>query len=572
MDDITLDRERISGPVDNTTPHCVLKQLLDNINLNSNVKVRYDDGTDLYKLYQKVKSDDIEFKSSSDKTALALFINSDPFVCWDEESLDKATKSLLRFYDGLKVIIESVNKVGYITPDNIDSYDPSMLYRLCKFFKIETFYTMTMEQMANAINLLNGDIEMIRRNLTLYLKEITPSELVSVYTFLNRNSNRLITDHDYKNFISEYVENKKEIVVKEKIDTVVKNVKDRDFLLRNYTPATGEEAVVLSGINFGINLLDSDTPISDYLELKRSVELFVPKSALFAKRYILNREFYKLENRWVPDLRNLYSQDLIENLALFEGWNNDGDVIEFLDNVRKSYTFYHGVHPYAIKDKDDKIEGNITYGCEEKGEFVVLSEDDLISMIRNYGFRTPNSITLSGNVCQLTSASLRKLLNICRKYDLNRLLEIIKTMFKRTNIFSITRWNLEYTRVALILLYELSLYMRGWKLKKLSGKSSELPPLKKEDTLTENFDQLQLNVNNAVDSLYQHLDKDLVLKNLFLNLCVINTNMSIYEAIEKIVNGTYCIRMMSNYLLSTVHHYCSQLNLPLPFDDFDNVY
>jgi hypothetical protein len=593
--------------------------------------------------------------STSDGGHIARFINNDVDIHWKLEPLRKAYTHIQEFYDKETVKIPKKGFTwGDKTPEDPYSYDVCMLYRICLQLNIKTENVTTERQMAEFIISNNEDVDEVRSRMIMMIQTMDTDTLLKLKN--NPAFNILLTPsvettyEERKEILYPIVKTEYKSTSSESYQHYYNKLMNFNHILYKTEPRNHQEAVLLSAIIYGINLTECNDPMEEYNELKKLSLVsgkpnYIPRSdPLFKKRYITNPGYYKTNMNWVAILPCIYKPEDIAGFAIDEGWNTETGLsqTEFLSVSKLTSTFYMGIHPRIIHLYEEKFKTCIgldnpfdisrgmlvSYGVDSSDKFDIYSIDNLSDCFINLRkFSNPS------NTCEMFSKeAIYKLKSICKSKighlfegnvnlldpslpESNEMLNQLSNETKNysilynsityieriskymspsaTNLVSLYDKNQDVIKYYLNLIMELALYMRGWKLRKNSGRGDNDYPLVSLDTVVNVDDQhfITINTTRAIYRLENYL-KDLhpILKKALVDLPLVrsfNSNgkkvfnvttnkeegFTFIDRLKIVKDGSSdyaCIRITSNHFLSTSYFYLTEvLGCNKPFNIYN---
>lgn len=391
---------------------------------------------------------------------------------------------------------------------------------------------------------------------------------------------------------------------------------DKFFQIEKYKPENEIDAVLITAIYYGIDISMSSEPMSDYINIMLMFQskFGLPRSSVWSKLEINNSKD-KDVNKWLTYQRRgwllnqelsswlpieVYPNDVAENIAIYEGRNSTPETrhIPYGDFLiqRQGKRTFRRVIPYKIKSdntyiyKDDIYEigfdNLLAFGSDNEGWFVVSYKE-----LQDY-FNSADTFTYpDGKV--IDAVALYKLEKLCLTFypEMKRTLDKIKNTEyekKASGYFILKKYkdNSVLIKCFLCLIY-ISMI---WRVEYNSpppenfeelevgdyefdiSKSKSIDNQNKIDELSIKwleflYDNLQR--NNAIDIL------DLPLINYmdgnFINNTDVERGLTIGDRLNIITNkGSTsihaCLRVSSNWILSSVAYYSSKINMNIPFD------
>lgn len=450
---IVLDRREITGPLTKNTPRCVVFQVAGclRFEISDSKADSYVDR--LISTLKGVKPINVLREKFTTNMApyIARFVNGNPKIEWEYRSLNKAYTHLLKYYRTTDPEIpEGDFKVGDPTPEEPESYDACILYRICSHLRVRMDRDTTVEQMANVIRVHHQETSQIREHMISMISSLSRNKLLSLqsapeFTLLpsppikSSVNMPLPTGGERSRRVVEFPNIEPGSVPTTVLNTTYGKLMNMEHVISRIEPVSHQEAIILAAVIYGVNLTDCSNPHTEYLELKKVAMIngrrnYIPVAdKLFQKRYLANPTYYDVRRQWVASIPSIYTEDHINSFARSEGWNGDdeSEPAEYLAMSRVVATFHLGIHPKIFTPektemKDDDLRTTISlenpidygsdriisYGIDVGGEFQIFTVDDLTSFFSSYKkFANPSKPDE-----MLSDQSIEKLKNICREF------------------------------------------------------------------------------------------------------------------------------------------------------------
>ena len=529
-----LNRLKITGPLNDNTPLCVILEIADYI---GNFKLQSKNFRDESYINQIItyintttyntvteKNNDYDNK---DLQLIGRFINPN-IKNWKFNPLMESFKHLLEFYDeNIPPIPDGEINIGKKSMSSPFAYNICMIYKLCIFYGIKTNRKMKHIEMAQAIKYYIQDITELKEGL---IKTIKYSSRIDIVNLIVSNSLNISIPTNIQNISSQHKIITKSNIKQKLLDPInyqnidINNLNkihstfiDFKKVILRIIPENHEEAIILTAIIYGINLTDCKNPYEEYLKMKDNTmnssaeNIYIPNDKEFRDKYLKNPDFYNIRIMWEPKLAKIYSTEDVKNLAKLEGYedelnlNQDGDERKCAENLlhlsRCSNTFYLGIHPNLDNaktkvdfDSSDEINKKIllSYGIVEEKNFALYKVTELTACFKDsMSFSNPENRNE-----QFSLNSINKLKKIALTHSLNDKTEIstaykelLKTMDdikefnkkhseqarKLYNLYINGDENKKQLIIQLITqILEMGYYMRGWKVE-----SDEIPVINK---------------------------------------------------------------------------------------------
>lgn len=474
----SLSRLNIIGQITSETPKCVIYEVAESLSY----EIARDEERDSYceMVIDKIKEkqlEDLEIDennnfSKEDAAKIIVFVSGTHRDGWTFSNLKLAFKHLQTY---------SIDRIPEIPSNNFHygakssqfplNYDACILYRICTYNNIKTTRNMTLEQLAYLVKLLNEDSTDVRNNILTMIRMMPKHQLLTLSLSAELKNPPNISQKTVNTSISLPIPGnnmssclpdiKRGRLDCDKIISSHKKITDINHLIPRIDPKNHEEAIVLAGLVYGINLTDTINPYREYIEMTFNGEdvKYIPTGdSLFKIKYLLNSLWYDARRTWSPYLQSLYTNEQLLAFAKSEGYKelkqddekfaNSNNATEFLNMTRVTQTFYLGVHPSIIKNESDidnlrtvvemedvfeigpaKI---ISFGIADSNEFKLYTAESLtrhFTIHKKFTNPTSPSETFS-------RSSVSKLKNICREFTGDREQILSPVSNGRTSILS----------------------------------------------------------------------------------------------------------------------------------------
>jgi hypothetical protein len=400
---------------------------------------------------------------------------------------------------------------------------------------------------------------------------------------------------------------------------------DKKKLLCRIKATSHYEAIIISALNFGINIVGSSLPLKELENLTLN-RRYIPYCTMFSKKYNINKKWYNISETWCEELSPyIYSLEQLKNFAINEGFENVDDYSTLdlhtcLKNSRNSFNFYFGFNPECecedtiiYKTIINEIDSDelICCGNIKTKELYYITISELKSYFENTKMYLEPKDSI--NICD---RSIKKLRNFCLKRDikyqgmlnvlddLDFAKKLIDTKVKDLKI-TINRLPVEernkvenfFNKVI-----EMGLYMRGYKI------DNDILPLASEDTFYENNENDENNENQRnvikntvtaheeakeiLSTLGKHLIEDIKCLHILMfdrkgkttsmfGFKMKSTNIyretTLLDCMNKIYGGYNniysCMRTNSNWILYSAVWYCMLFGFDVGFriDEIDDI-
>lgn len=620
---VSLSRLDITGPLYDYTPLCVLIEIADahGIFYETTDLERNGFGKQLIQSINQIPVPEIDEYSLNksgkvrDMKYIARFVNK--YVKWPPSKLCSAYKFLSQFRsteDPMSLITNPFVS-GSQTPTMIQSINACVLYKICMQHQLHITYHTTINQMANAVQMLQTPSDSIfRRAKTFLERDAKRADLINI---LLLSSYEIKDPEPIMNTTEVNFTNYNKVVCSyeflQRLHTSLYNIK---VLQERMDPSTDSGAIALSAINYLIDISRAREPLTEYKLLKISGRTYyTPSDPWMAYWYERNPILFDLSVTYNPIFPIEYYQNL-DTLVRNQGFT-DSDISrnthhELLQISYVTETFYLGSMPNMkskttaidLESIDDVPYGELLcYGAME-GPFQPVTMNELINLFNaNQNFTnpftedsvfTPTSLNKLKLITKSSNGPYHKSLSLSTIDIRNQLYDTI------VDIESILKANDEPTRKFIFAyrtsspdtkqviiktfteLLHLGMYMRGW-----LGPPHEFPILK-APLPPEKEAEISLQITKSIyeyERLCRSLGKiGLQLKSLPLvkyrdgNYQVsinssdgftIQDRINIVKQGDTSTNIASCIRLSSNWICTTAHKYLTAIGQPAPFDVFN---
>lgn len=623
----SLDRLYIINELDDNTPKCVLIDIADGNGFSGannyshsvlmenlkkpNLYISKIDGINL----EEISGKDIEFFRPY-VSIIARYVNPDKNIGWSFRTLIKALKNML-FFD----IGQITDKIGPITPENPNSFNACMLYKLCKKYKITLRPSSSIEQMHLAILMVKDYLS----GCLIIPRDMKPELYISI----------MMESGSYKKL------EKYNPLVDGSFETLKKfydNMNTVEKLYPRIELRSHNEAIIIAAIEFHIDISSSTEPSKELAKLQE-YKTYIPVDPSLRQRYERNPKWFLLKKNYSPNLAMVFTNESLSGFVNSEGLEEDEisaslppqsrERQEMLKNMlfqaRISQTFYHGWHPDASNyitpiEMDDMREPNydtdstVSFGSVEYSDLITFKTSELADFFKSKGAFV-NPLKPGEN---FSSTSIRKLKIICRAIKtadrrkkclfytekqrlnfsslLNSIEKVESTMLKMSGDAEKFREMYEGStykeeiRNVFTKLMDAGMYMRGWKV---SCPENVLPlqsidtvtPIGKQDEVDsyanfglvefkDSLDKLSDNISSQIKRLplvctQYNIDEK---KPDFRQSMSVDDGLTIWDRFlivregEKSRKTSACIRMTSNWFVSSAYYYMTAIGMQKNFD------
>lgn len=599
---IVLNRLLITGKLNDTTPSCVVMEILQAHNISmvksiNNLSEMITQISNIERYRPNIVEGDM---SNRNLSLIATFVNCKSST-WTKSSLLKAYDHLINFdRDEIKNIV-----YGQKTYNDLNVYNACMLYSLCLKNGIKTDWTTTPEMMLFSIQQLSIKTSQLRGQLSSLIEKLNKVDLVNLMNQIQVKNLDLIDDEviGIKNEVQQPL---LEIDTQE-LKSVMDKYQNTKYLLKHVNPTSHNEAIILASLLYNLNLTESLVPLDEFREIRkvRNLNLYIPIDKTFKSRYVRNPEWYDLTLFWEPKLSFIYDDEGLKKLCLHEGFDQEDFRQYGYDSLlhisRISQNIFMGKNVYSDEDMTpimlhDISELNnyecITLGNIETKELITYSIDELANFfMETKDYKNPSKVKemlekrvtkkIKMYAYKIQHTKMIQAINVVenwRKYSSEHSEKLRFIYLKNNSIVDI-----------LYKVLECGMYMRGWKV------TSNSYPLKESNTLgVENaLVKIESNVYESITQIFEKVETysdhekrvldDLPLLKISDKSFIVTPDpddgRSILERLKFVINGDKhktmksCIRLTSNIVLVSVYFYLLSLGLPEPFsvNDLDHI-
>jgi hypothetical protein len=620
---LKLNRLLVTGHLSEYTPYCVVKEILEAHNISHTIlpKEELNFSHQQLEIQRILKFRTLEIESNESNNFdekslryLATFVN--PKVkTWTKSSLLKCYDHMMNFeYESIEKLRKLDINFNSKSPENIKGLNACMLYKICLYYHIYTKWNTNESDMVFMIKKLFEPANEIRLHLTNLIQSLDKTRLINLYLNIPKHNQKI--NFTIKNIDEVLNDNPLLNLEHEKITDSIIKFRDINYVLQNVFPTNHNDAIVLTALNYKLNVTESKYPLDEYKAILKnpSLELYVPYDPIFRKNYLKSPKWYDTRNVWNINLSELYNEGDLKNMCITEGFtvddfrNSEPQIL--LLQSQTCNTFYYGKNPYNLEQtespimcevlEDLKEEDCLSYGNYSKKSFVTYSIDEIYTLFMTYrSYVNPTDV----HQC-LGKRVINKLKFIAQKYNIIKLLSIISELDKWYEYSNENTERLRelyskasverrtYIKRYFEALTKCGMYMRGW-----DGESEY--PLGEKSTLKVNirYENIEQNVSNSIsnvmefikDNLYEDEKEVLVKLPLMKYTKYHDENFNfkavtfvpspdpedgntIVERLEIVSKGSSyknmksCIRLSSNIILTSVYFYSISLNLDEPYN------
>jgi len=590
-----VKRTNITGTLDeHSTPIEVIKQCMSAHGLEP-VLERLEDVSDVRyrrKCIQKLMT--INPLMIKDPRRAARYVNaSTSFTC--ERTLMGCVEFLHQWETKEST---DIDHYGPITEQSPNSLDCTILYRLCRRRGLQTHPTTTTETMFRMLAFhSNVPNHVLQDYLVDRLQTMTATELLNNFGSLLPN-----TQEDFK-----------------KGPLCQHYLKTREIPtdpLGLYFPSTDHEAVVMAAKMYKLNISRSSIPKMEYaLLFKQGTESrSFPIDSKLQEAIARDPYALRLDQRFDPELpEGLYNPEHVRKMATEEGWTpEEGNPYEYLKLVHQRDSFFafgkgpmcnvQPSNPELIVERDEVASKDpmdlVLFGNRyDPSGCTAISWAELIMTFDNY--REFRNVFTTQEKALFEPYMIRKLVILARKPCIDqtvadrrkRLVAVVEKIRLETktrmtylngirDTLNTNQGYKDHFQTALNTLYRMSLVMRSLSMTEPFPENGRDGELDSETT--------QVNVSIMAVRLQETLDDvDPWVRDVFLNLPLviyypteskfstsetsfeghtIGGRLKIIHAGENTTAISSCLRLSSNWFLSTVYYYQSYFRFPIYFD------
>lgn len=592
-------RTNITGNLDeHTTPIEVIRQCMLSHGLEP-VPERLDDITDVrYRrkcIQRLMATDPILIKESR---RAARYVNS--LTSFTSATILMSCVDFLHQWetrDGMDIDENTI--YGPITEDSPRSLDCTILYKLCKRRGLQTKPSTTCENMFHML-IIHGSVptHILQDYLMDRLQTMSATELINQFSnILPERTDEL----HRKTLCSHYLKTRESVTDP----------------LGLYLPTTDHEAVIMTARMFRLNISKSSFPKMEFALLFKQG----PESRSFPidskLQEIIQRDTYalRLDQRFDPDVpEDLFKPEHLRKMAVEEGWTTeDPTPYEYLQHVHKAPTFFaYGRGPMSnaqtanhelIVEKEEVAQRDVLdlvlYGSRsDPGGCIGISWGELIMTFENYReFR--NVFSTSTEKQLFETYMIRKLVILAKKPCIDQtiaerrrgLVAVIEKIHLETKarmkylngIRETLMTNRDYQdqfRNLLETLYRLSLCMRSLRVNEPLPETGEggsldyettqlntsIMAIKMEDTIQCSSEWVRDVFLNLPLVIYYPNENKFSTSETSFEGHTIGGRLKIIHEGESTTAISSCLRLSSNWFLSTVYYYQSFFHYPHHFD------
>lgn len=261
------------------TPSCILEEIARSLRINADIKRMASEETYRAKVLATISSSKVPVVqapySDTDLSYIALFLNPDNSVDWDEESLLQAFDWVWSVRDNL-ALLEGYDQ-GYPTPTKIKSASPVYVYRYLLSLGVRTRYDTSFTEMVSVLQAQNYRSDYLYLNVCTLLAVAEKTTLMMLYAQLSK-----------ENLQSKPLE-----------PALLSNAfKSLDNKAYRFQPRTNEEAVAAAALHFRKDISTFRVPLLAYCELANGC---FTTDAYARKLLQIEKNIYDLSERFNPN-------------------------------------------------------------------------------------------------------------------------------------------------------------------------------------------------------------------------------------------------------------------------------
>ena len=589
MSVIELNRINIIGAVDMDTPKIVIDEIARSHGMTPQQVIEPTEHLTL--------SVRIPYKKGHLR-AIARYVN--PSCVWNQRSLMKSFEFIQLFNASQCVIPKTVPQMGSQTPEHPYSYNACMLYKLHKVWGIKTYHNTTFDELALAVRLYLSDKNKLVERVIQVAQASNKIQLISM--LVNEKRSMSIEILNNVDSMSKPCDDTDEVSLAS-IENIIQTYSN-EKLLKRITPTSTSEAVVLSALNYQLDLTFAQNPLDEYHNMITN-KPYIPSDEIMFNRFSYNCKIFDLSTYFNPFLpESVYATETLELLIALEGISlvqiqeSNLTKYEYLQLVSFKPNIYHGlqmnvqdIQTLVYKSDITEIDPTSIVCIGTVNKSLLLTYNELSEYWDSAGdYLHPETNDV------LPRAIINKLMAIHEHHehfmlshqaynDLTQLTMVIHKIesdkvikSKQVDHFINKYQDLPKTiqlriRKCIQKLFILSMTMRGWK--KGLKYPIEVAPVKNQYEVDINVTEMYNDFMKMCSTLdeYEGLIMDLPLfmyKNgefkttddsdqgilLRDRLRIITDDRSVYS----------CIRTSSNWLAASAYRYMLLLKMQLPFD------
>jgi hypothetical protein len=528
---IPLSRLAITGKPDSTTPRIVLLEILYSHKVRSISEIN------------KIKA--VQFNPTRGELEdIAFFIN--PYEKWQKPNLMKAWKFIQAFM-GRKIDVKwTLKNVGLQTNNNPYSLNCCMLYRICIEWSIPLKVTSTIDDM----------IRMIKISMTAprKIRKIVCEKASKDYDDIRNNEDLSLKLSAYRN------------------------------TNRSVDPCTNSEAIAAAALQFKEDLTYSKNPLFDYYSRQLYNDYIDPE---LVKILRMNRNIINMRKYFNPVFAlDYYTKHTLSEMSRKVGFNPRLNELNMYLNMQTNYltdNFYHGWQvkmlsdesPFTLETLGD-YNNVVCYGNFVDG-FYGYTFGDLIHIYRvNKKLIKPNTVEVLldkrevATLLEIADSNCPELAYVIRRIQKSNANDDKAILIFREIYEKLSKPLQEAIYKVLYKLLELGMYMRGWKgVGPYPTSANPLQPQHMMNTARRLKPMIEEYHKNEAAKMVLDLPLYKFSHGTWKKSTSQQDGLTIYERliiVDKNETVYACMRMSSNWLVSSAHKYFTVIGEPAPFN------
>lgn len=608
---IALSRMAITGKLTDTTPIIVLQEIADAHGIRYTLN-HFVDETSIRQTIDDIHRFRVAIVRPPYRLEhyryIARFVN--PKCDWTPDTLIEAFNFLQRYMGETVDLPIGTWSAGPQTPQNRQTLNACIMYKLCRHYGIRTTRKSTLEEMALGIRLLTQPVTRLSDLVINQLQHVDKSTLVNLLlttTELENNQASLeaaVAKSDDQEMILE-------LVPAEDLELSYHSLRDTVSRWNRIVPRNKVEAIVLAAINYKIDVSAAADPFLEYSLLQHSP--YIPSDPRLQSRVRQRADALRLDQIFNPLLPScLYSEEDLRNMAIREGFLphelTPSNAYELLGLAYASNTFYPGRQEGLLNDETpftldaiDELDDNVIvcFGSRADGGMIAFRYNELANRFkhsRNFSNPMARTYPFTGDVFEARAINKLKFMTSHprpgesqeaaeERYSLSRAIvetELFNDDNHRTALMLHETYHQlnptaqEHVRETFNLLLQLSMFMRGW-----SGQG----PYPIRDAPVSNQTEVDLRVTQGI-SRFEDACRELgSMGRMIWELPLLQYRAGIFQAStdssqgitigerinivklgDTVNNTNSCIRLSSNWLAASVYRYLQVIGITPPFE------
>jgi len=491
--DILLDKKFITGKLHQDTPICVIEEIVSSYNMTMDYE-KYmeneDYQDDVLQIMNEYKPKYIRYPFKEEEIiSIVTYINNIQGYIWNIATISKAFNFLhlysdynkVGYYDSIKNFDLNINNCGLMKPQSPKMYTPCIIYRIAIKKLMKTNIKSTMDDMIKYVALCDHSKKFIIFNIfNLYSK----NELINL--LINKKYDGV---DDLESSENMYYA----------LDKFYTDINTKINISITYMPLNHFEAIGLAAIlyNYDISYFPNPHKFFIFLNEYKTIDNVFNNT----NHYYLNGI-----NIWIEECKHIYNKNPLLfslntnfNYQFPQKYYNDASLSRItaiydyhggmnydkLQQLQILNSFHLGWHPNVESDESmidydniDEININniIVYGSRCNKLYMFTINELLKWFTYNNTYKSPLA-----DMNDFDESEIANLIAICR-YQSNQLfnpievkqwVDLVSILTKIKNNMSLLRSyisdiinNEEYKEQFIVIfkqLFELGMYMRGWK-------------------------------------------------------------------------------------------------------------